>query len=104
METPETSEHDAAPVAKPHAGPHGRTFPVQIDGREVLLHERHVTGEELLAAVDKQPCAYALIELLPHDGTQVIAPDATIDLGQPGANRFVTQHKQLVGIYINRAD
>lgn len=104
METPEFSEHGAAPVAPPDAAPHGGTFPVQIDGSEVLLHTQFVSGEALLAGVEKRSCAYALIQLLPHDATQVIPPDTIVDLGHPGAHRFVTQRKQLVDIYINQTD
>lgn len=104
MDTPDFSGHGAAAAGQPAAAPHGRTFPAHVDDTEVLFHEEFVTGEALLERVEKTPCAYTLIQLLPHDATQVIAPDATVDLGQPGAKRFVTKHKQLVDIYINKSD
>jgi hypothetical protein len=100
MEIPETSQHGDPGSAHPEA-PHGRTFPVRIDDNHVLLHEQHPTGEDLLAAVDKRPCAYQLSQILQHDKTRVIGPDDTVDLGLPGVDRFSTVHKEIVTITID---
>src|SRR5262245_18712419 len=100
MEIPDTSKHGDHEPAHPEA-PHGRTFPVRIDDDHILLHEQRPTGQDLLAAVDKRPCAYELIEILQHDQKRVIAPDETVDLGLPGVDRFFTVHKEIVTITID---
>ena len=100
MEFPETSQHDDHGPAHLEA-PHGRTFPVRIDDDHVLLHEQHPTGEDLLAAVDKRPCAYQLTQILQHGEKRVIGPDDTVDLGSPGVDRFFTVHKEIVTITID---
>jgi Multiubiquitin len=94
---------DLAPAdgpAHPEA-PLGRIFPVRIDDQHVLLHEQHPTGEDLLEAVHKRACAYALIQLLKHDEKRTVAPDETVDLAAPGDNRFITVHKDIVVITID---
>ena len=100
MDIPETSQHGDHGVAHPEP-PHGRTFPVRIDEEHVLLHEQHPTGEDLLEAVDKRPCAYALIQLLRHDEQRTIPPHDRVDIGAPSADRFVTVHKEIVSITID---
>jgi hypothetical protein len=100
MEIPETSQQPDHGPAHPEA-PHGRTFPVRIDGQHVLLHEQLPTGEDLLAAVDKRPCAYELTQILQHDQKRVVAPDETVDLALPGVDRFFTAHKEVVTITID---
>jgi len=100
MDIPETSQHSDHGVAHPEP-PHGRTFQVRIDEEQVLLHEQHPTGEDLLESVDKRPCAYALIQLLRHDEQRTIPPDDRVDLGAPGVDRFVTVHKEIVTITID---
>jgi hypothetical protein len=100
MEIPDISEHGAHGSAHPEA-PHGRTFPVRIDDDHLLLHEQRPSGEDLLAAVDKRPCAYELIQILRQDQKRVIASDETVDLGLPGVDRFVTVHKEIVTITID---
>jgi len=100
METPDASQQGDQDLVHPEA-PHGRTFPVQIDDQHVLLHEQHPSGEDLLEAVGKRSCAYALLQLLKHDEERTIAPDETVDLGAPGADKFRTVHKQIVTITID---
>jgi hypothetical protein len=98
METVETSPHDDRGGAHPS---HGRTFPVRIDDDHVLLQEQNPTGEGLLAAVNKRPCAYALIQILKHGEKRTVAADDKVDLGAPGTDRFITTHKDMVTISIN---
>ena len=100
MATPEASQHDDHGPAHPEA-PHGRTFPVRIDDHEVLLHEQHPTGRDLLAAVGKKPCAFDVISLFKHDERRTIGANETVDLGHSGVDKFVTAHKDIVDIMIN---
>ncbi|MEQ1871192.1 MAG: multiubiquitin domain-containing protein [Vicinamibacterales bacterium] len=99
MEIPDISEHGDHRPAHPGA-PHGKTFPVRIDDH-LLLHEQRPSGEDLLATVDKRPCAYELIQILQHDQKRVIAPGETVDLGLPGVDKFFTVHKENVTITID---
>lgn len=99
MEIPETSPQGDRGSAHVEA-PQGRTFPVRIDDNHILLHEQRPTGQDLLEAVEKRPCAYDLIQIQQHDQKRVIAPEQTVDLGLPGLDRFVTLHKAIVTITI----
>lgn len=82
-------------------GKHGRKPPrgqklylVRIDGEYRVVSEEKITGEELLQLVDKNYTEYSLDQKL-HDGRfKKIAEDETVDLCEPGIERFITVPKQ----------
>ena len=101
MEDPRVSAGDARLEAIPPGTSHARTFPVHIDDREVLLHEQFPTGTSILSEVGKRPCAWRLVQLLVHGNRQVIEPSTTVDLAEPGPERFITEPKEIVDVFIN---
>lgn len=88
-------------ASRGQAVPAAKSFKVRIDDQTIVLHTQHPTGTEILAAVDKYPCAYELIAEFTHQKNCVIEPDETIDLRTHGLKGFITAHKEIVTITIN---
>lgn len=72
----------------------GHHFDVVIDQHHLKANRRDPNGTELLALVDKRPCAYELIQLGHKDETNVVSPDERVDLHTH--KRYLTAHKELV--------
>jgi hypothetical protein len=81
--------------------PHARVYRVCIDDETVKVHTPCPTGEELLAKVDRRPCAFELIEEFLHHENNVVEPHEKVDLRKRGLKGFITAHKEIVTIFIN---
>lgn len=82
--------------------PHARFYLVDIDCETVRIGTPTPTGEVLLAKVGKRPCAFELIEEFVHCENNVVEPGEIVDLRKHGLKGFITAHKELVTIFINK--
>jgi hypothetical protein len=82
--------------------PHARAYRVRIDCETVRIDTPCPTGEELLAKVGKRSCAFELIEEFTHCENDVVEPEEKVDLRKHGLKGFVTAHKEIVTIFINK--
>jgi hypothetical protein len=84
--------------AKP--APHAKIYWVHINGEKVKIETPHPTGDVLLKAANKQPCAFELIAEFIHHESEVVEPSESVDLRQHGLKGFITAHKEVVTIFI----
>ena len=82
--------------------PHAKGYRIRIDGETVKVDTAHPTGEVLLAKAGKRPCAFELIEEFTHRENDVVEPDEHVDLRKHGLKGFITAHKEIVTIFINK--
>jgi len=106
---PKTSEVQEAEVdisdyaARGAEIPHAHSYLVSIDGQKFKIDTAKPTGGFLLSLVHKRPCAFDLIAEFSHHQTQVVDPDAEIDLKAHGLKGFLTSAKTIVTIFIDNA-
>ena len=74
MESPEHAERTSEGIVPAATGGPHRAYQIRIDCEEVTVHEQHLTGAELLAAVGKRSCAFELIAEFTHCENDVIEP------------------------------
>ncbi len=82
--------------------PHAKAYKVRIDGEMVRVDTPTPTGELLLSKVHKRPCAFELIEEFTHRESCVVEPGEIVNLRQHGLKGFITAHKEIVTVFINR--
>ena len=82
--------------------PHAHTYRVRIDHETIKVDTVEPTGELLLSKVHKRPCAYELIAEFTHHENVVVEPGETINLRQRGLKGFITAHREIVTIFIER--
>jgi hypothetical protein len=82
--------------------PHAKTYKVRVDAETVRVDTPTPTGEMLLSKVHQRPCAFELIEEFTHRENCVVEPDEIVNLRQHGLKGFITAHKEIVTIFINR--
>ena len=89
-------QSDAGPVDIEECGKHDRRppkgygFRLRVDQHKFIVESEKATGSEILALVEKDPDEWALNQKL-HGGTRLrIKAHDTVDLAQPGIERFET--------------
>jgi hypothetical protein len=82
--------------------PHAKSYNVRIDGETIKVDTPFPTGEFLLNKVGKRSCAFELIEEFIHHQNKVVEPSETVNLREHGLKGFITVHKEVVTIFINR--
>ena len=71
--------------------PPAKSYKVKIDHEHYILHQRLVTGRELLVKAGKTPPENYEIEKRVHGGKYVpVGLDEQVDLGEPGIEVFET--------------
>ena len=73
--------------------PPAKVYWVHINGEKIKIETPQPTGEVLLKAAGKRPCAFALIAEFVHRESEVIEPPETVDLRKHGLKGFITAHK-----------
>ena len=82
----ECGRHDRRP-------PRHRLYRIRIDREKRLVETREITGRQILELVGKSYHEWALNRKLPDARRIRVAPDDTVDLCAPGAERFETVRK-----------
>lgn len=80
------------PTSAPPPAPRYR---IRIDKQHFVVEQASMTGEEILALVDKTPADATLAQKLRGGRREVIAGDQVVDLQTPGIERFETIDKQV---------
>jgi hypothetical protein len=97
----EVLESISAPAGPDAHKPHAETYVVLINEESYRVSSPQLYGRELLVLAGERPCRYRLIQLQRGHMEAVILPEEPVDLTLPGAERFRTEVKELVTIYIN---
>ena len=74
--------------------PRHRRYRIRIDREKYLVETRVITGRQILELVGKSYHEWALNRKLPDARRVRVAPDETVDLAEPGVERFETVRKQ----------
>jgi hypothetical protein len=81
--------------------PPAKAYWVHIDGEKIKIETPDPTGDMLLKAAGKRPCAFELIVEYVHHENEVVEPSETINLHKHGLKGFITAHKEIVSIFID---
>lgn len=85
------TEHEQPESARPAQPAKPRFYKVLIEKTQYDVHEPTPTGRELLTIAGKQPPdQFAIYLKLPGQQPKRIGLDETVDLREPGVERFVT--------------
>ena len=76
------------------AVPAGKRYRIRVDTARFVV-ESPITGRALLGLVGKSPNEWDLILKLRPQGQRPIGPDDSVDLTEPGVERFVTMKRQV---------
>lgn len=82
--------------------PRGCAYRIRIDREGFIVHADTITGRELLELAKKAPVGQYMVFQKVHGQMQEVGLDATVDLTQPGIERFVTLPKDTTEGYSNR--
>ena len=91
-------DDDAVDVEE--CGRHGRRVPrhrqyrIRIDREKRIVEAREITGRQILELVGKSYHEWALNRKLPDARRVRVEPDQTVDLAEPGVERFETVRRQ----------
>lgn len=91
-------DDDAVDVEE--CGRHGRRVPrhrqyrIRIDREKRIVEVRKITGRQILELVGKSYHEWALNRKLPDARRVRVEPDETVDLAEPGVERFETVRRQ----------
>lgn len=66
------------------------TFKIRIDKEKYDVGEPSLTGTQLLSLAGKQPGRFKIIQRLKGGQAKPIAPTESVDLTDPGVERFMT--------------
>lgn len=66
------------------------TFKIRIDKDNYDVGEPSLTGTQLLSLAGKQPGRFKIIQRLKGGQAKPIAPTESVDLTEPGVERFMT--------------
>lgn len=71
--------------------PHGKHYMIKVDTKKVEMTKQIVTGREILEAAGKMPPErFQLNQKLRGGMVKKIGLDETVDLAEPGIERFMT--------------
>lgn len=70
--------------------PRAKKYRFRIDREYFTVEERYITGAKLFELAKKSPAEYRMHQKLHGGQMKEVTVDTTIDLGQPGIERFVT--------------
>ena len=93
-------EGDDDAVDVEECGRHGRRVPrhrqyrIRIDREKRIVETREITGRQILELVGKSYHEWALNRKLPDARRVRVEPDETVDLAEPGVERFETVRRQ----------
>ena len=81
--------------AKQHGtpAPHAKHYAFRVDKTRVVVDTPTITGAEILAKVDKSPEKFKLYQHKRGHQPILIGPGDTVDLREPGVERFTTMPK-----------
>lgn len=86
------SEHNAKQEkSKPDPAP---VYRFRVDKQAFETHERHQTGAAILAIAGLDPALVILVRAMKGGVRDEIAPGQTVDLGDPGLERFFTMKNE----------
>lgn len=90
LELVELEEH-----SKKHGtpAPPARRYAFRVDKQRVVVDTPKITGAEILAHVAKTPAEFKLYQHKRGHQPVLIAPDQTVNLREPGVERFTTMPK-----------
>jgi len=73
-----------------------QSYVVWLDEQKYEVHDPMITGMQLLDEAAKRPVdEYLIFQLLSNGQLEEIRLDETVDLRQPGIERFITWHSDL---------
>ena len=90
IEIVELEEHAKHHGTEP---PHARHYAFRVDKTRIVVDTPTISGTEILAKVGKTPAGYKLYQHKRHHQPILIAPDAIVNLREPGVERFTTMPK-----------
>jgi hypothetical protein len=103
MDVPQKDEIDVFELSqRGDEIPHGKVYRVRIDGEVVRIDTPQPTGELLLSKVGKRSCAFELIEEFVDGKNNIVEPSEELDLRRKGLKGFITAHREIVAIFIDR--
>lgn len=70
--------------------PLAKKYKFRIDREHFTVENRYITGAQLFELAKKSPAEYRMHQKLHGGQMKEVTVDTTIDLGQPGIERFVT--------------
>ena len=82
--------------------PKGCAYRIRIDRERFVVHAYTITGRELLELAQKTPIGQYMVFQKVRGQMEEVAPDDTVDLTQPGIERFVTLPRDTTEGYSNR--
>lgn len=69
-------------------------FPITVDSSKYVVERPTILGSEILALAKRQSKDYLLTQLMAEGPPRVIEPDHSVNLREPGIERFVTLKRQ----------
>ena len=72
-----------------------KIYKVKIDHEKKDFHKPIVTGEEILASVNKSFDEYKLFQRIKGQGKKIIEKNQKVDLTERGVERFTTQKQNV---------
>lgn len=91
IEIVELEEHVKHHHDKP--APHAKQYAFRVDKQRIVVDTPTITGREILAKVGKTPNEFKLYQHKHHHQPILIGPDETVNLREPGVERFTTMPK-----------
>ena len=73
--------------------PPAKSYRLRIDRDHKVVHQRVITGAEILSLVGKTPEQYILSQKFPDGHVETIEAKTQVDLGDPGVERFMTMRR-----------
>src|SRR4051794_6906024 len=91
IEIVELEEHAKEHPDKP--APHAKHYAFRVDKQRIVVDAATITGREILGKVDKTPEGFKLYQHKRGNQPILIVPDQSVNLREPGVERFTTMPK-----------